>query len=85
MTENKLQHCYLFLYLWKLREEMLEILLSVVQDVPPTTPMEVEVVARCLTAVWAKDTDLSTSSQVKSCFMRKLITNSCIESLDQLT
>ncbi|XP_024919509.1 polycystic kidney disease protein 1-like 2 [Cynoglossus semilaevis] len=46
-----------------LREEMLEILLSVVQDVPPTTPMEVEVVARCLTAVCAKDTDLSTSSQ----------------------
>lgn len=55
--------CFNFCLL-KLREEMLDIMTDIVKKVPTTTPQEVQVIAKGLTAVIHEGTELSSSGQV---------------------
>lgn len=50
--------------LLKLREQMLDIVITTVKTVPPTTPMEVQMTARALNSVVQGGTELSSSAQV---------------------
>ncbi|XP_044072039.1 polycystic kidney disease protein 1-like 2 [Siniperca chuatsi] len=47
----------------KLREQMLDIMIDTVKEIPTNTPEEVQVIARGLTAVVQKGTELSSSAQ----------------------
>ncbi|XP_070832678.1 polycystin-1-like protein 2 [Chaetodon trifascialis] len=50
----------------QLREQMLDIMISTVQKVPTSTPAEVQMIARGLSAVTQKGTELSSSAQMLS-------------------
>nr|XP_043906417.1 polycystic kidney disease protein 1-like 2 [Solea senegalensis] len=53
----------------QLREDMLDILIGAVEDVPPNTPEEIQVYTRSLIAVSAKGTELTSSAQEDAAFL----------------